>query len=224
MSNVSPVKQSQLAMGNWNLGKGVVGHFVPGGGEFMSAAAAADKATQLSDILQMYFQARDEVYDGKDIEPDDLKRALLHARGKKSTKSQRKLVIGGAKVAITVGVAATGATVGSIVPVAGTIAGGAAGYGAGMVLSTGVSALDQGKRKLKGLLKHVRGTRGKHREQAALSILYNSKKPSTPFDAKQAAATQALVALLGIEADLFFKERLTEKDQIDRLAARLKSN
>ncbi|WP_427023423.1 hypothetical protein ACP4J4_12770 [Aureimonas ureilytica] len=220
----NPITASRMAMGNWNLGKGVASHFVAGAGDFMSAAAAADKASLLSDILQIYFQARDESYDNKDIAPEDVKRAILHARGKKTVKAQRKLVIGGSKVAIAIGVAATGATVGSIVPVAGTVAGGVAGYGAGVLLGTGVTVLDQGKRKIKGIIKYASGTRGKHREQAALCLIHCAQKPSKPFDVKQAAAKAAMDAILGIEADVFASERLTDKARIERLAARMKSN
>lgn len=211
-------------MGAWNVGKAALGHLLPGGGDFISAAAAATKVALLSDILQLYFQARDEVYDEAEIGKDDVKRAILHARGKKATKYKRKLVIGGAKVGIAIGVAATGAVVGSIIPVAGTIAGGAAGLGAGTLLGGGVTVADQLKRKANGFVKYLRGRRGQHREQAAACILHNATKPAQSYNVKRTAAIEALNALLGIEANGFFSDRVTPAEQVARLAARMKSN
>jgi len=118
--------------------KQVAGMVLPGSGDAMSGGAAQVKVSVLDDILQEFFMARGKSFDGTDIGVTEDEKAILYVREKKSTKVVRKAVISTAKL----GCAISGATVGSIVPVAGTALGWVAGAGIG----TGVTVLDYGKR------------------------------------------------------------------------------
>ena len=61
------------------------------------------------------------------IAENDALTAIKYARSKKLTKAKRKGVLGAGKFGAFVVGAAAGATLGSVVPVAGTVAGGAIG-------------------------------------------------------------------------------------------------
>ena len=100
-------------------------HFIPGSGDAVTSITARAKSDLLRDILQTYFHDN-AVYKGGDIPLNDAKQAIKYARSKKLTKSNRKAVIAGAKFVGFVAGAATGATIGSVVPVAGTVVGGVA--------------------------------------------------------------------------------------------------
>ncbi|WP_421988335.1 hypothetical protein, partial [Roseococcus sp.] len=99
-----------------------------------------------------------------------------------------------------------------------TIFGAAGGFIAGSSLSAGVSLLDRMKRSAKGIYKHVKGTRGVHRSQAAATLMhchvaaYNRANGSNPAD-------EALFVILGEEY-----EAVTRAVDVTRLAARLASN
>jgi hypothetical protein len=205
-----------------SLAKMAGNHFIPGSGDAVTSITARAKSDLLRDILQQYFHD-DRAYAGGDIALNDAKQAIKYARSKKLTKSNRKAVIAGAKFVGFVAGTATGATLGSVVPVAGTAVGGVAGGVAiGTVASGGVSALDQLKRKTKGLYKMIRGTRGEHRHQAARALLYcNGTFPAN--DPKHDASFDALVVILDEE----FEEvvlRMPLEAAVERLADRMKSN
>ena len=200
------------------LAKMVGSHFIAGSGDAVSSMLAEAKAQALEDILQSYYQARGEEFDGRDIGLTDVKRAIIYARGKKHTKAIRKGVIAGSKFGLQVAAAVGGATVGSVVPVLGTVFGAAGGAVAGASLGTAVTLADRMKRSAKGIYKFARHTRGVHRLQAAATLLhchtvpYNLAGGGNPAD-------EALFVLLGEEYDL-----VTRTNDTERLAARLKSN
>lgn len=201
-----------------NIAKAVGSHFVPGAGDAASAISAEAKALALGDILQEYFQARTEEFDGTSIGPTDVKKAILYARGKKHTKAIRKGVLSTSKFGLSVAATVGGATVGSVVPVLGTALGAVGGLVAGASLSAGVSIADRLKRSVKGIYKHCQGTRGVHREEAAATLMrcsdprYNRAHGGNP-------ARDALVVILQEEYDTVMKDH-----DVKRLAARLKSN
>lgn len=198
------------------------GAVLPGSGDIASSMAANIKSDLLKQIQQEYFQDTRDYDKRSDIALNDALTAIKYARSKKLTKSHRKAVIGGAKAAGFVVGAATGATVGSVVPGAGTVAGGAIG-GVGLSTVVGASAftLDHLKRKTKGLYKIIRGTRGEHRDQAARALLY-CEGTYAANDPKHQAAGEALQVILGDEHDEVMAMPLDAC--ITRIADRLKSN
>ncbi len=191
---------------------------IAGSGDIASSVAAEAKAQALDDILQEYFQARGYEYDGAEIGQNDVKRAIAYARGKKHTKAIRKGVIGTAKFGLQVAATAGGATIGSVVPVAGTALGAVGGAIAGKSLGVGVTIADRMKRSAKGFYKYVKGTRGAHREQAANTLMHCASPAFNWADGRN-AANAALIVILGDEYD-----EVMEKEDVRRLAARLKSN
>ena len=72
----------------------------------------------------------------------------------------------------------------------------------GAAASVSVTALDQFKRKTKGLFKVLRGTRDVHREEPAAALLNCYHLPNHQ-DLKFLAALEALVATLGDEYEEF---------------------
>lgn len=201
-----------------NLAKMGASHLISGSGDAASAIVAEAKAGALADILQEFYQSRDEKFDGTDIGPQEVKKAIIYARGKKHTKAIRKGVIAtvkfGAQVAATVG----GATIGSVVPVFGTAAGGLAGAVAGASLGSGVTLADRLKRSAKGIYKWARNTRGEHRKQAAATLMANAAPQFNRADGRN-PADEALFVLLQEEYD-----GVMAKHDVERLAARMKSN
>ncbi|MGG5819293.1 hypothetical protein [Falsiroseomonas sp. HW251] len=201
-----------------NIAKIAGSHLISGGGDAASAIVAEAKAAALQDLLQEYYQDPHYEFDGSDIDQTDVKKAIAYVRGKKHTKAIRKGVIATTKFGLQVAATVGGATVGSIVPVAGTALGGLGGAIAGAGLGTGVTVLDRMKRSTKGIYKYLKGTRGQHREQAAntlmhcASALYNWADGRNPAD-------DALVIILQDEYD-----DVMAKGDVKRLAARLKSN
>ena len=198
--------------------KTVGGILISGSSETASAVTAEAKAQALDDILQEYFQSRGAPYDDSDIGITDVRKAIIYARGKKHTKAVRKGVIGATKFGLQVAATAGGATIGSIIPIAGTALGGLGGAIGGASLGVGVSALDQLKRKAKGFYKFVRHTRGKHREQAAQTLMHCSSDQFDRADGQNVACL-ALHVILQEEYDSVMARHDTE-----RVADRLKSN
>lgn len=195
-------------------------HVVPGSGKLRSAGMAYNKCMDLTDVLQTYFQDTTE-YDGKDISPTDAKQAIKYVISKKFRKSVRQGMKGTIILGAAVAGAATGATVGSVVPGAGTVAGGAVGY---VALSSAASALvvggDRLVRTLKGAYKQfIAHTRGKHREQAALALYlcWGARSDTTYGE----AAEVALEIILGDEYDQVMAKN--PADAMNRIAARIKS-
>lgn len=204
-----------------NVGKQMASQLIPGAAHDISALNALDKEMLLGDIQQEYFQDRSD-YKGGDIALNDAKKAIQYVRSKKLTKAGRKAVLSGVAKAGAIAGMATGATLGSIVPVAGTVAGGAVGaVGLGTVANGVGSFADQLKRKTKGLYKIARGTRGEHRTQAAQALLYCSNMLNDA-DPKSAAATKALHVILGSEYAKVMGENADS--MTERVADRLKSN
>ena len=204
-----------------SVGKQVANHFIPGSGDFLSSATADLKDKMLSEIQQKFFQSSAN-YSGGDIGLNDALKAIQYVRSKKHTKSVRTATKGGIKFAGFVAGAVTGATLGSIIPVAGTIGGGVAGgVGAGVLVSGGVTGLDQIKQKTKGIYKFLRGTRGEHRSQAASTLLHC--QASLPDgDPKSDASHEALIVILGDEYEEVMA--MPAQKAHDRIADRLKSN
>lgn len=201
-----------------NLAKIAGSHFISGGGDAASAISAEAKAAALQEILQEYYQAPDYEFDGTDIGQTEVKKAIAYVRGKKHTKAIRKGVIATTKFGLQVAATVGGATVGSVVPGLGTAIGGLGGAVAGASLGLGVTVLDRMKRSAKGIYKHVKGTRGQHREQAANTLMHCS---SAAYDWANGRnpAFDALVVILQDE----FDDVMAQGD-VKRLAARLKSN
>ena len=201
-----------------NLAKLAGSHFVAGSGDAASAVVAEAKAEALDDILQEFFQARGETFDGGIIDKKDVKKAIIYARGKKHTKAVRKGVIAGAKFGLQVAATAGGATVGSVVPGLGTAVGGLAGAVGGASLGMLVTVLDRTKRVGKNLYKRYQGTLGEHRGQAAAALMYCSQSRFDWANGRN-PADEALIVILQGEYDAVMQAR-DEK----RLASRLKSN
>jgi hypothetical protein len=201
-----------------NIAKTVGNHFIAGSGDAASGVSAEAKAQALNDILQEFFQAGGLEFNDQDIGPNDVKMAIAYAKGKKHTKARRKAVIASAKFTLQVAAIAGGATVGSIVPVAGTALGAVGGAVAGASLGVTVTAADQMKRKAKGFYKWVRGTRGEHRKQAAIALLHCGSPQFNWADGRN-AADAALYVILGEEYD-----KVVDSHNVERLADRLKSN
>jgi hypothetical protein len=183
-----------------SIGKQAGSFFLGGSGDLASAAAAHAKVAELSAILQHFFHASGEEYDGSPISQNDVKKAILFARGKKQTKSERKAVLGGAKFGMQVAGTVGGATVGSIVPGLGTALGGAGGMIAGVGLGLGVTAADRLKRACKFASKKAVGTAGVHRHDAAMCLLYMASGPGDQAGGGN-PALEALQVILGDEFD-----------------------
>jgi hypothetical protein len=201
-----------------NIGKAAFDHLLAGSGEAASAAAAELKAQALDDLLQLFFQAGGLQFNGQDINPTDIKMAIAYSKGKKHTKAQRKAVIGTAKLGLQIAATAGGATIGSVVPVAGTVLGGVGGAIAGAGLGITITAADRIKRTAKGFYKVLMHTRGEHRKQAAIAFMYCASPQFNWADGRN-AANEALLVILGDEY-----ERVVGEQDVGRLADRLKSN
>lgn len=201
-----------------NLAKQVGDFFIAGSGDAASAVSAEAKAQALDDILQHYYQRRGMEFDGSKIALTDTMKAIVYARGKKHTKAVRKGVISSAKFGLQVAAVAGGATIGSVVPVAGTALGAAGGVVAGLSLGVGITVLDRMKRSAKGIYKWATDTRGVHRNEAAACLLhthtsqFNRANGGNPAD-------DALLVILGEEY-----QSVTSSNNVARLADRLKSN
>lgn len=198
------------------VAKMAASHLVAGSGDAASSAAAELKAQALDELLQTAFQSRGERYDDTDIQRDELKKAIQFVRGKKHTKAVRKGVIAGAKLTLQVVGGATGATLGSVVPVLGTAIGAVGGAVAGAGLGVTVTVADQAKRKIKGIYKYIRHTRGAHRQQAAACLMYQLHEGEYR---NKLIASNALHIILGEEY-----AAVTKASNTERLADRLKSN
>jgi len=201
-----------------NVAKTVGSHFIAGSGDAVSAMVAEAKASALADILQEYFNARDKQFDGSDIGPNDVEKAIIYARGKKHTKAMRKGVIATSKFGLQVAATVGGATIGSVVPIAGTALGAVGGAVAGASLGIGITMLDRIKRTGKGIWKWSQNTRGEHRKQAAATLMANS---APQFD-RSGGGNPANEALFVILQDEY--EDVMAKYDVARVADRLKSN
>lgn len=201
-----------------NLAKIAGNHLISGSGDAASAISAEAKSQALDDILQTYYQARGEEFDGREIGLTDVKRAIIYARGKKHSKAIRKGVMGTAKFGLQIAATVGGATMGSVVPVLGTALGGIGGAVAGASLGVTVTLADRLKRSAKGIYKFARGTRGVHRLQAAATLLH-CHTPQFDVAGGRNPADEALAVLLGEEYNM-----VTRNNDTERLAARLKSN
>jgi hypothetical protein len=201
-----------------NVAKQVGGMFIAGSGDAASGVSAQAKAEALDEILQHFFHAGGLVFNDQDIGVRDVRMAIAYVKGKKSTKAKRKAVIATAKFGLQIAATAGGATIGSVIPVAGTALGAVGGAVAGASLGVTVTAADQIKRKGKGFYKWVRGTRGEHRKQAA-NCLMHSASPQFNWADGRNAARMALLVILGEEYDA-----VVGSQNVERLADRLKSN
>jgi hypothetical protein len=201
-----------------NLAKIAGSHFIAGSGDAASAMVAEAKASALADILQLYYNARDKQFDGSDIGPNDVEKAIIYARGKKHTKALRKGVIATSKFGLQVAATVGGATIGSVVPVAGTVLGGVGGAIAGASLGVSITVVDRIKRSGKGIWKWARNTRGEHRKQAAATLMANAA-PQFNWAGGGNPADDALVVILQEEYD-----SVMAAHDVTRLADRLKSN
>jgi hypothetical protein len=213
LSNISAPSTTYAGRG---IAKQVAGALIAGAGDAASSATAYAKASVLEELLQRYASRGDIEWNDKDIGDADVLQAIAYVRGKKLSKMQRKAVIGSAKFGLQVAATVGLATVGSVVPVAGTAIGAAGGFIAGRSLSVGVTIADQAKRKAKGFYKLIRGTRGEHRKQAAACLMHCA---THPLGWKQAAAIGACSVILGEEYD-----SVIGSHNVTRLADRLKSN
>jgi len=201
-----------------NLAKQVGDVFIAGSGDTASGVAAEAKAEALEEILQHFFNKGDLEYKGEEIGIRDVPLAIAYVRGKKRTKAKRKAVLATAKFGLQIAATAGGATIGSVIPIAGTALGGAGGFIAGRSLSLGVTAADQIKRKGKGFYKWIRGTRGEHRKQAAMCLMHCGS-PQFDWPDGRNAADMALRVILGEEYDA-----VVSSHNVERLADRMKSN
>ena len=199
-----------------NVAKTVGGFFIAGSGDAASGISAQAKADVLEEIIQRFNSGADVEYKGQPIGQTDVLLAVAYARGKKRTKARRKAVIASTKFGLQVAATCGGATVGSVVPVAGTALGAVGGAVAGMSLGAGVTVLDQAKRKAKGFYKLVMGTRGEHRKQAAQCLMHCA---THHLGWRQEAADWACQVILGEEYDAVINGH-----NVERLADRLKSN
>lgn len=200
------------------IGKNVGNFFIAGSGDAASGVAAEAKADALDDILQEFYQSGGLQFDGRDIAINDVKTAIAYAKGKKHTKARRKAVIATTKFGLQVAGAVGGATIGSIIPIAGTALGGLGGAIGGASLGVGVTVADQAKRKGKGFYKWLRGTRGEHRKQAANCLMHNAS-PQFNWASGRNPADEACYVLLGEEYDT-----VMDSHNVERLADRMKSN
>lgn len=201
-----------------NLAKLAGSHFLAGSGDAASAISAEAKAQALDDILQDFYQSRGEQFDDTDIGLNDVKKAIIYARGKKHTKAIRKAFIGTSKFGLQVAATVGGATVGSVVPGLGTAIGGLGGAVAGASLGIGITLLDRMKRSAKGIYKWAKGTRGEHRKQAAATLMHRSHA-SYDWANGRNPADEALIVILQEEYDAVMRAQ-----DLERLANRLKSN
>jgi hypothetical protein len=221
-SSRSPNRGIQAAMPTTyaahNLAKLAGSHFLPGSGDAASAVSAEAKSQALGDILQKFYQAWDEEFDGTDIGQTEVKKAILYVRGKKHTKALRKGVLAGTKFGLGVAATVGGATAGSVVPGLGTALGGLGGFVAGASLGAGVTVLDRMKRSAKGVYKWARNTRGAHRAQAAATLMHCAA-PAFDWANGRNPADEALIVILQEEY-----ERVVREHDLARLAARMKSN
>lgn len=215
LSNISSPSTTYAGRG---FAKTVGGMLIAGSGDAASGIAAEAKAQALDELLQHFFHAGGLMFDDRDIGIRDVKMAIAYAKGKKHTKATRKAVLATAKFGLQIAATAGGATVGSIIPIAGTALGGLGGAIAGRSLSVGVTAVDQAKRKVKGFYKWVKGTRGEHRKQAAMTLMHCAS-PQFDWACGRNAADMALHVILGEEYDVVMND-----DNVERLADRLKSN
>jgi hypothetical protein len=217
-----------------NIGKAAGDFFISGSGDLASAAAADAKVSELSAILQHFYHARDEEFDGGTIAQNDVKKAILFVRGKKETKSHRKVAIAGTKFGLQVATTAGGATVGSVVPGLGTALGAAGGLVAGLGFGLGVTATDRVKRLCNYAYKKARKTAGVHRHDAAICLLYMASGPGDRADGSN-PALEALRVILGEEFEKVLSmqvaadtrgssEKNTADGIIGRIADRMKSN
>jgi hypothetical protein len=215
LSNISAPKTTYAGH---NIAKTVGDVFIAGAGDAASGVAAEAKAQALDDILQHFFQAGGLEFNDKDIEKTDVKMAIAYVKGKKHTKAKRKAVLATAKFGLQVAATAGGATIGSIVPVAGTALGAVGGAIAGRSLGVGVTVADQMKRKAKGFYKWVRDKRGEHRKQAAMCLMHCASPQFNWADGRN-AADAACSVILGEEYDAVMRSH-----DVQRLADRMKSN
>lgn len=200
------------------LAKMVGSSFLAGSDDAVSSIAAAAKAHELNNLLQHYYQARGERYEGRDIARTDVKTAIVYAREKKETKAMRRGAVGVTKTSLHIATMAGGLTVGSVVPGLGNALGAVGGYVVGGGLAPVVSTLDILKQKGKGIYKHVAGTRGVHRRQAAEALMA-CRIPQCNLADGSNPADDALLIILGSEY-----EEVVSSNDISRLADRMKSN
>jgi hypothetical protein len=215
LSNVSSPSTTYAGR---NFAKTVGDVFIAGSGDAASGVSAEAKAQALDEILQHFFHAGGLAFNDQDIGIKDVKMAIAYAKGKKHTKAKRKAVLATTKFGLQVAATVGGATIGSIVPIAGTALGGVGGAIAGKSLGVGITAADQIKRKGKGFYKWVKGTRGEHRKQAAMCLMHCAS-PQFDWPCGRNAADMALHVILGEEYTL-----VVGNHNVERLADRLKSN
>jgi len=203
-----------------NLAKLTGDHFIAGSGDIASAMVAYAKAEVLREIVQEYFQGHGKKFNGQDIGQQDVEQAILYVASKKSTKSKRKGTDGSLKFGLQMAATVGGATVGSVIPVAGTLGGAAGGAIAGASLGVGVTVRRQLVRRSKGIYKWLRSTRGEHRTQAANCLYHNCSYPNS---VKGMAAEDALRVILQDEFDEVMGWVEVQR-AVGRIAARMKSN
>src|ERR1700760_2903423 len=126
-----------------NVAKTVGGFFIAGSGDAASGVSAQAKADVLEEIIQRFNSGVDVEYKDQLIGQTDVLLAIAYARGKKRTKARRKAVIATTKFGLQVAATCGGATIGSVVPVAGTALGAVGGAIAGRSLGVGVTVADQ---------------------------------------------------------------------------------
>jgi len=199
-----------------NFAKTVGDVFIAGSGDAASGIAAEAKADVLEGIIQRFNSGQPLEYNGQAIGETDVLLAIAYVRGKKRTKARRKAIISTTKFGLQVAATCGGATIGSVIPVAGTALGAVGGAVAGRSLSVGVTAADQVKRKAKGFYKLLRGTRGEHRKQAAQCLMHCA---THQLQWRQTAANMACHVILGEEFDAVMGSH-----NVERLADRMKSN
>ncbi|WP_426955956.1 hypothetical protein [Muricoccus radiodurans] len=129
-----------------------------------------------------------------------MKQAILYARGKKQSKAVRKTFLAGTKLSLQVASVAGGATIGSAIPGAGTALGAAGGVVAGMGFGFTVTPADRIKRSAKGIYKHYKGTRGRHRMRAAACLMHRHV-PAYDWACGANPADYALRIILGADHD-----------------------
>lgn len=182
-----------------------------------SAERAATKVEALVAILNRYFPDWEE-YDGKsDI--NNVQTALKYCVSKKGTKAKRKAAQGAAGLVFgTTGLIVGGAAGSFVLPGAGTVAGAVT---VGEVLAQVPTVGFQGYRRFKGLYKLIKGTRGVHRQQCAMTLVGSFRDP--PVNNSERAAGLALAVILGEEEFTMVMGDPEEDAKIARVADRLKS-